>query len=185
MPPSSTFNRLFPVSRPPLAPVLTVATIRSPFELLKAIADTDHGSKALLHWYNTLLHTGTLPPHWLDSIMVLLPKVVHPKRARDTRPICMGCAAEKLFSRIILNRCELQLQLRKPWQCAGRHRQTTDFLHTIHRLFELEREWSKGISVLKIDFSKAFDTVNRKVLLERLFTKLGTLKSTGSGKRSS
>ena len=105
--------------------------------------------------------------------MVLLPKVRHPCSARDTRPIAIGCAAEKVYCRIVLERTKTHITLQRPWQCAGARRQTSDFLHTLHKLFEEEREWSKGLCVLKVDFRRAFDTVNRDRLLGRLFHLMG------------
>ena len=101
--------------------------------------------------------------------MVLLPKTRSPEQAKDTRPIAIGCAAEKVYCRIILERTRHHITLRKPWQCAGARRQTCDFLYTLHKLFEEEREWSKGLCILKVDFKRAFDTVDRNRLLARLW----------------
>ena len=142
-------------------------------ELLQAIANNPSGKRQLLHWYNTILHEGILPPDWLDSLMVLLPKVRAPEAAKDTRPIAIGCAAEKIYSRIILQRTRDHIALRRPWQCAGPRRQTCDYLYVLHKLFEEEREWSQGICVLKVDFRRAFDSVRRDKLLCRLFHFLG------------
>ena len=139
------------------------------FELLRAICEIPEGRLQLLAWYNQVLHEGTIPPEWLDSLMVLLPKTRSPEQAKDTRPIAIGCAAEKVYCRIILERTRHHITLRKPWQCAGARRQTCDFLYTLHKLFEEEREWSKGLCILKVDFKRAFDTVDRNRLLARLW----------------
>ena len=48
------------------------------------------------------------------------------------------------------------------------HRQTADYIHSIYKLFEVEREWSKGLSIIKVDLARAFDSVRRDVLLGKL-----------------
>ena len=142
-------------------------------ELLRAIAEVPEGSNMLVAWYNSLLHSGVLPANWKSTLMVLLPKIQCPILPKQTRPICIGSAAETTFCRIILTRCEDKISLTRPWQCSGKRRQCGDYLFTIHRLMELDREWSKGLCVLILDLSRAFDSVDRDVLLSQLFARLG------------
>ena len=138
-------------------------------ELLMAIAQLPQGKRQLLDWFNQILHGGQIPPDWLESLMVLLPKTRSPKQAKDTRPISMTCAAEKTFCRILLERTKPFISLTRPWQCAGPRGQTCDYLYAIHKLFEEEREWCKGLCALKIDLRRAFDSVRRDKLLHRLW----------------
>ena len=142
-------------------------------ELLRAIADLPEGLRALLTWFNSLLHQGELPEEWLQTVMTLLPKVPHPLHPRDTRPISIGSATERVFSRMVLRRCVDRLQPSGSWQCAGPHKQTADYLYTIQRLLECEREWNMGLAVVKVDLAKAFDSVRRDVLLGKLRVALG------------
>ena len=58
-------------------------------------------------------------------------------------------------------------------QCSGKGRQTADFLFTIIRLFDLTREWGNSLAVFKMDLEKAFDSLDRGGLLERLEQKIG------------
>ena len=119
-----------------------------------------------------------------ENLMVLLLKVSAPSSARDTRPIATGCAAEKIYSSIILERSKPHRSIRRPWQCCAPARQKCDYLHAIHRLFQSEREGQCGLAVLKIDFAKAFDSVCRQKLLGKLFQNRGIVKSTGRGRTS-
>ena len=105
--------------------------------------------------------------------MVLLPKLARPVRARDARPISISSATERLFSRMVLQRCKSKLRMTQPGQCAGVHRQTSDYLHSIFRLYESEREWNRGLAVVKVDITRAFDSVRRDKLLQRLLVNLG------------
>ncbi|CAE7637766.1 NLRC3 [Symbiodinium microadriaticum] len=52
-------------------------------------------------------------------------------------------------------------------------RQTSDYLYSIIRLFELSREWGKPLVVFKLDLEKAFDTLDRGSLMQRLEERLG------------
>ena len=142
-------------------------------ELLQGLCQQSEGRRALLHWFNRLLHGETMPEDWLMSLMVLLPKKDQPQEPKDTRPISMGSATEKLFSRMVLERCKHTLGNGAAWQCSGPHKQSTDYLYVAHRLFETEREWAKGLAVVKLDIARAFDSVSRSKLFERLRARLG------------
>ena len=124
-------------------------------ELLQCIASEGAGKKALLAWYNRILHTGVFPPRWHESLLLLLPKCSSPQNAGQTRGIALGCAAEKLFSRIILNRCKHNLPYCTPLQCCAPQRQALDLIFCLHRLVKLDREWGAGICVLKLDIRAA------------------------------
>ena len=147
-------------------------------ELMIAVMQQDAGRHALLKWYNSILHSEVIPDDWSQVLMVLIPKVSLPKAVRDTRPISMGCTAEKIFGHLLFpgvlvpSACS-PLSLQKPWQCAGQSRQSADYIHSIYKLMECEREWGASLSVVKIDFARAFDTVSSNALLPRLLTKLG------------
>ena len=73
----------------------------------------------------------------------------------------------------MLLRCRDQLAPKRPWQACGPRRQSLDYLHSVHRLLEQEREWQKGLAVLKLDLSRAFDSVHRGKLIAKLRQVLG------------
>ena len=66
-------------------------------ELLRSIAEVDHGSEELLRWFNSLLHNGDLPEPWHQSAMVLLPKLDRSPLAKHGRYLSVllpsGCLA--------------------------------------------------------------------------------------------
>ena len=102
---------------------------------LKAL---EEGASELLRWFNSLLHSSVLPANWHKSVMIFLP--TKPTVAEETRPVAISSAAERLFSRMILERCKERLRLEFPWQYAGPHRQAADYLHALYKLAENERE---------------------------------------------
>ena len=142
-------------------------------ELILKIAETDKGKQGLLRWFNDILHSGRLPPRWHDVLLILLPKCSAPNQAKQIRGIALGCAAEKLFSRVILERSKRMLHFATNVQCCAPHRQTADLIFSLHRLAEVDREWGAGVCVLRLDLKAAFDNVNRDKLLEHIFARLG------------
>ena len=136
-------------------------------ELLRALVEIPEGKQQLLSWFNSLLHEGHLPKRWSQVVMVLLPQVRNPSKPKDTRPISIWSAVERVFNRMVLEWCKRKLRLTQAWQCAGPHR-TADYLHAVLKLIELEREWSCGLALIKVDIMQAFDSVRRDVLLRRL-----------------
>eukprot|EP00439_Symbiodinium_sp_Y106_P024669 s5535_g3.t1 len=142
-------------------------------ELLEGICHAPGGAQHVVEFFNRVLATQNIPKNWNEPLLVMLPKVCRPRSARELRPIALGSSVGKLFSRMLLNRCLHKLRLEFPPQCAGVHRQTNDFTFSLIPLFELEREWQRGMAAVKVDISRAFDDVDRDVLLAKLTEKLG------------
>ena len=115
-----------------------------PHKLLVYVAQHHEGGPKLLAWFNRILETGIMPSDWAEVVMIILPKITRPKEAKHVRPISMGSATCKLFSRMLLE-CSLPI-IGEPdaRQCAGRQRQTLVYLFSIIRVLGLEREWRLG-----------------------------------------
>ena len=142
-------------------------------ELLKGIVMVEGGQVHLLEYYNRVLATREVPPSWNKPLVILLPKVPSPTSPSQLRPIALGSSAAKLFAKMLLRRVKDRLSFRTHAQCAGGGRQTADLLFSLHRLTELAREWKLPIAFLKIDISKAFDSLSRQALLDKLYQRLG------------
>ena len=152
----------------------SVGSDQVPHELLKTIGATPEGQHKILTWFNRLLHgEEALPTELSRASMILIPKVTLPTEPRQVRPICIGQAANKLFCRMLLECTKQALRYSGSSQSMGAGRQTNDYVFSITRLMQLEREWKWGLCFLKIDVEKAFDSLNRKRFLEQLSTKLG------------
>ena len=152
----------------------SVGSDQVPHELLRSIGATVEGQQKILAWFNRLLHgEESLPNEWSRASMILIPKVTLPTEPRQVRPICIGQAANKLFCRMLLERTKRALQYSGSSQSMGSGRQTNDYVFSITRLMQLEREWKWGLCFLKIDVEKAFDSLDRRRFLDRLSAKLG------------
>ena len=148
-----------------------------PHELIRELALHPEAGPLLLEWYNGILRPGEMPEDWSSVVMIVLPKVAAPRQASEVRPISMGSAACKVFSRMLLEKALPLLGEAGTRQCAGAGRQASDYIFSVARLMSLEREWRFGLSFFKLDLSKAFDRVSRAKLYSMIRTRIGTTQA--------
>ena len=142
-------------------------------ELIVGICETPGGRTHLLEMFNKIFVSGRIPEDWNRVLMVVLPKVLLPTEVTSLRPIAMGSAAAKIYSRMLLARTLPLLTHLGPQQCAGVGRQTSEYIYCVAKLMDLCKEWKVQAAFAKIDVAKAYDTVDRRVLLAKLKDKLG------------
>ena len=142
-------------------------------ELLQGMISVKGGKIHLLEFFNRVLATREVPEKWNRPLVILLPKVPHPTSATQLRPIALGSSAAKVFSTMLIARVRERLGFRTHSQCAGSGRQTSDLLFSVYRLLEQAREWKLPFAFLKVDVSKAFDSLSRQALLNCLHARLG------------
>ena len=115
-------------------------------ELLHHLMRDEVSAESLRAWFADILRSGELPDDWDRAVMVV-------KQAKDLRPIAMGSSVGKVFSRILLNRVACIMGHETPIQCAGANRQTADYLYSVAKSFDLEREWRCGTVWARLDIS--------------------------------
>ena len=142
-------------------------------ELIDGVLQAEGGESALLNWFNEMLESACLPDDWFSALMIILPKTARPDTPKQLRPICMSSSVSKIFCRILLNRAKPQMKPIGSTQCSGPGKQPIDYIHTIHKLFCLEREWKFGLAFLKVDLEKAFDCVSKEALMAYVKSKIG------------
>ncbi|CAE7462659.1 unnamed protein product [Symbiodinium necroappetens] len=142
-------------------------------ELLDGIMQAAGGESALLNWFNRMLETAELPDDWYTALMIILPKTARPTQPKQLRPICLSSSVSKVFCRVLLNRSKKKMTPIGSTQCSGAGKQAIDYIHAVHKLFSLEREWKIGLCFLKIDLEKAFDCVSKTSLMAYIKSKIG------------
>ena len=129
-------------------------------------------SGVLTHIINISFEHSTFPDRWKKAIIKPIPKILCPLKASDFRPISLLPTLSKIIEKVANVQMVLYLnehRLLDPNQSAYRvfHSTTTALLKITEDILESLEDLEISIMVF-LDFSKAFDTVNHRLLLEKL-----------------
>ena len=112
-----------------------------------------------------------MPSCWKYGIVIPVPKSL-PPQTNQLRPITLLPVISKVFESIVLSSVRDRLLQHVDKNQFGYipHSSTTSALITLHDRItsEMEREDTVGVAVLSLDYSKAFDTISHRILLEKL-----------------
>lgn len=122
----------------------------------------------LTYIVNTCIESSVFPQIWKTARISSIPKTLHPKDERDYRPIFLLLALSKVFERIVLQQLIPfidELSLLAPRICLVF---VKEILLGIRD--DLIRAMKRGEVTMMVcaDFSKAFDTVRFKLVLEKM-----------------
>ena len=142
-------------------------------ELLKSL--NDRFIHVFVKLFNKILQTGEFPEEWSIGIIVLLFKGGDQSILDNYRGITLLSIFGKLFLGILLarlNKVVEYFQILSENQIAYRKGyQTSDHIFTLRAIIENTFQRKKGALYLCfVDFRKAFDSVNHKILLNKLAT---------------
>ena len=122
--------------------------------------------------FNSSLREGILPPQWKSAYVVPVPKV-HPPVSieKDFRPISLTPITAKVFESIVVKRVDDSLLSEIDDKQFGGITGTS----TTDALVEMANMWYEAtdkldvfVRVILLDFSKAFDLINHRILIEKL-----------------
>uniref|UniRef100_A0A7I4Y548 Reverse transcriptase domain-containing protein n=1 Tax=Haemonchus contortus TaxID=6289 RepID=A0A7I4Y548_HAECO len=117
--------------------------------------------KQLTKRFNKYLDDRRIPDQWKKSNTVLVFKKGERDQMKNYRPIALLSQPYKLFTEIILNRLEGQLDEYQPVEQAGFRNCfcCMDHIHTITQLIERTREYKQPLLLCFIDYANALDSV--------------------------
>ena len=121
---------------------------------------------------NTSFKTKIFPTRWKSAIITPIPKVDYPSKEKDFRPISLLCTISKILEKIANKQILVYLikhALLDTCQSAYKphHGCITALLKVVDDILDGIDDSEATLLVL-LDFSKAFDTVNHRLLLEKL-----------------
>ena len=122
---------------------------------------------ALTRIFNNAANGSPLPPTFYQAVIKLLPKVKTPLTCGDYRPISLINTDQKIFSHVIANRCKgmLNVIIKKEQYAYLSNRN----IHTAINFTKMVvDQLMDDTSVVALDFSKAFDRVDRNYMFELL-----------------
>ena len=126
--------------------------------------------------FNDILVKGIYPQAWTKSYLITIFKSGNTDDTNDYRGISLSSNVAKLFSAILNNRLCQYLEDRISIYQAGFRKdfRTTDHIFTLNALIKKYLKRKKGKKKLYacfVDFSKAFDSLWRPYILQKLFDK--------------
>ena len=124
----------------------------------------------LLNLCNHTLSTSIAPKLWHQSQIIPLPKKGDLSLVTNYRGISLMSIAAKLYNKMILNRLVpfVEPLLRKNQNGFRRGRSTLSQILCLRRLIEESKLSNRDLALVFVDFSKAFDSVDRDKMFEIL-----------------
>ena len=124
----------------------------------------------LLNLCNHTLSTSVAPKIWHQSQIIPLPKKGDLSLVTNYRGISLMAIAAKLYNKMILNRLVpfVEPLLRKNQNGFRRGRSTLSQILCLRRIIEESKLSNRDLALVFVDFSKAFDSVDRSKMFEIL-----------------
>ena len=133
-------------------------------------ADINTTVEALHKVFSNIWEKEDIPTEWKTGHLVKLPKKGDLGNCNNWRGITLLVIASKVLTRVILGRIKSSIDKKLRQNQAGFRpdRSCTDQIATLRIIVEQSIEWNSPLYLLFIDFSKAFDSLDREVMRKLL-----------------
>ena len=127
---------------------------------------------ALTNIVNSSLVSGVFPQVWKKAVVIPVPKIPDPSKPSDYRPISLLATLSKILEKVVAKQILKYLEennLMESFQSGFRpgHSTATALLKVSDDIFS-SIDASEVTFLVLLDYSKAFDTVNKHLLLTKL-----------------
>ena len=144
-----------------------------PIEFFKLLAESPGAAlDCFLELCNECLLSHAVPKRWLYARVAMIFKKGDPALCENYRPICILSIASKILASMLKQRlldAGVEARLWGTQFGFRRHRSTVDAIHIARRRIELACAQRQGqVSLLALDWRKAFDCINVGSLLDAL-----------------
>lgn len=129
--------------------------------------------KIMLDIINTSLEKGVFPASWKTSMITPIEKVSKTKKCEEFRPINTLKTCEKIMEQVVKEQLEQYMESNKilsKYQSGFRKKYSceTTVNYLINRWKKIENR-NKIVGVF-LDFRRAFETIDRHILIQKLFS---------------
>ena len=125
----------------------------------------------ILHIFNKSISTGTFPNQWKTAIIIPIPKKQNPQLLSDYRPISILPLFSKIFEKIIVSKIisPVTENILPKFQSGFRkqHSTTSALMEIVDNMCQ-NLDNANGTILIMLDYSKAFDSINHKLLIAKL-----------------
>ena len=124
----------------------------------------------LLTFCNKALIDGNIPKAWTTTSIIPIPKKGDLTNPNNYRGISLAPVAAKIFNKLLLNRIYPHIDpLLRPNQNGFRRgRSTLPQILALRRIIEECKIGNRSAAIVFVDFSKAFDSINRAAMFHIL-----------------
>jgi len=154
----------------------TQVTSTDPMEISPRMIDISLNSDRFTHYlscmYNKFISSGYIPPILKTAKVIPIPKINSPTSCNDLRPIALQPVLIKIFEKCIQSQLSYYvntMNILSPCQFGFRKMHSTSHaLSTIMDYIYKEVDVGNICILLALDLKKAFDKVDRAVLLSKM-----------------
>ena len=128
--------------------------------------------REITHLYSTIIKTGIYPQEWKIAIVTPIPKISHPQKCGDLRPISILPLPGRIFEKLASDQMTKHLEdsgYFADQQCGFRKKRSTtkSLITLLDEIIEGMNEGDVAVTIF-FDLQKAFDTVDHKLLIWKL-----------------
>ena len=133
----------------------------------------DYISSPLTHIFNLCISEGIFPQKMKNSIIKPIYKNKNQYEPCNYRPISILCQISKIFEKIIHQRFtsffQKNLIISNTQYGYTKKHNTTHAILDLYNHILINKEQNKSINTLFLDLSKAFDTLDHNILIDKLY----------------
>ena len=140
-------------------------------ELYKELGNSEFCTKTIARVYENQMHSKKIPKSWKGTKTKVIKKIKKPT-VKDFRPIALADISYKILMSIVKDQIEDHIEknnLRKHNQTGfTKGGRKEDNLFVLQHLVEKCYKQDKQLVVISIDYSKAYDSIDRKKMIETM-----------------
>jgi hypothetical protein len=139
-------------------------------EMLKSLIENQEGIKIITNLCNLIYDAGYLPKDLKHSIFIPIPKKNKSLKCDEHRIISIISQVTKILLKIVMerNKRKINVEINDTQSGFQENKGTREGIFNLRTIIERTLERQKSVYLCFIDYSKAFDTVQHKLMINCL-----------------